>query len=376
MVTPDGAQTGSPAVAEDGAPRPRWSIRRRPEDFVVVEEALYPPSGRGDHVFVEIEKRGRTTEQVARELARVLGVAPMDVGHAGRKDRHALTRQWFSVPGVAPERVLDAQLEDCRVLSATRHEHKLRTGHLRGNRFELALHAEGDFDAPAIAARAATLARRGMPNRFGDQRFGRDGDNADQARRLFAGELRIRDRRDARFLVSALQAEVFNAVLEERIEAYDDVVLGDLARVEASGGLFWVDDLERERPRARSFEISATGPIFGTRVRAPRGEVAALEAAVLARHGIPVEGALRLPRGLRADGTRRPLRVLPRELTLSALEDEGGGERGLRLRCGLPPGAYVTVLVECLVGPFVDSARARRSADGALDRGVSSADLP
>jgi len=335
-----------------GAP-PRYSIRRRPEDFVVVEEPLYPPSGDGGHLFLEIEKRGRTTEQVARELARVCGVAAMDVGHAGRKDRHAVTRQWFSVPGVDPEHGLALELEGARVLSAARHPHKLRTGQLAANRFELDVRADGPCDHAALAARAETLLRRGLPNRFGEQRFGRDGDNADQARRLFAGERVTRDRRDARFLVSALQAEVFNAVLDERIDAYDDVLEGDLARVERSGGLFWVDDLARERPRARDFEISATGPIFGTKVRAPRGEVLALEARVCERLGIPAPGALRLPRGLRAEGTRRPLRVRPRDLALAPLADGDG----FRLACALPPGAYVTVLVEALVGPFVDLAR-------------------
>lgn len=334
-------------------------IRRRPEDFVVCEEPLYPASGEGDHLFLEVEKCGRTTEQVARELARVCGVSPMDVGYAGRKDRYAVTRQWFSLPGIDPERALALELEGARVLSAARHGHKLRTGQLHGNRFDLSVHSDAPCDLPALSARAAELVRRGMPNRYGEQRFGRAGDNAEAARKLFGGRLRSRDLRSARFLVSALQAEVFNAVLEERRERHDEVLLGDLARVEVSGGLFWVDDLERDSARAREFEISATGPIFGTKVRAPRGDVAMLEAKVLERHGIPAEGELRLPRGIRAQGTRRALRVRPRDLELTSLD----GADGFRLRCGLPPGAYVTVLVEYLVGPVVDAARVATSRD-------------
>ncbi len=354
-------------------PRPRFTIRSRPEDFVVVEEPLYPASGAGGHLFVEVEKRGRTTEQVARELARGCGVAPMEVGYAGRKDRHAVTRQWFSLPGVEPERALALPLEGARVLAAVRHEHKLKTGHLRGNRFELVVASEAVVDLAPLEARAEELVRRGMPNRFGEQRFGRDGDNAVAARELFSGGPRRRDPRAARFLLSALQAEVFNAVLAARGEGYDDVLVGDLARVEASGGLFWVDDPERERPRARAFEISATGPIFGTKVREPRGEVAALEAQILERHGIPPVDALSLPRGLRAPGTRRPLRVRPRDLVLGPVE----GGRGFRLACGLPSGAYVTVLLECLVGDrgaIVDGSRGRPSPDEGSDPGVSSAD--
>lgn len=356
-----------------GGPPATFTIRSRSEDFVVVEEPLYPPSGTGSHLFLEIEKRARTTEQVARELARRLAVDPRDVGYAGRKDRHAVTRQWFSVPGVEAPRALAVELEGARVLAAIPHEHKLRTGHLRANRFELALRSQTPVPASVVAAlcaRAEELVRRGLPNRFGEQRFGRAGDNAEAARAMLSGRLPARDRRAARFLLSALQAEVFNAVLDERIMGYDDVRLGDLARVEESGGLFWVDDLERERERARRFLISATGPIFGTKVRSPRGEVAALEARVLERHGIPIEGRLVLPRGLRAPGTRRPLRVRPDALALQPLDDGPG----LRLRCRLPAGSYVTVLVECLVGSVVDAARGASSHDEPDSMCVSSAD--
>ncbi|MBY0401045.1 tRNA pseudouridine(13) synthase TruD [Myxococcota bacterium] len=349
---------------------PRFTIRHRPEDFVVVEEPLYPASGSGHHLFLEIEKRGRTTEQVARELARRLAVEPMDVGYAGRKDRHALTRQWFSVPEVEVERALSLELEGARVLAATPHEHKLRTGHLRGNRFELAVRCDAPFDAARLAPRVAELIRRGLPNRYGEQRFGRSGDNAEEGRKLFSGKLRGRDLRAARFLLSALQAEVFNAVLAARSDDYDDVRVGDLARVEASGGLFWVEDLERERPRACAFEISATGPIFGTKVRAPRGEVARLEEEILERHGIKATDRLVLPRGLRALGTRRPLRVAPRELEVLPLDDG----HGFRLRCALPSGAYVTVLLEALVGRVGDAGREAASGDEADSLGVSSPD--
>lgn len=349
----------------DAVPTPAYAIRTRPEDFVVVEEPLYAPSGRGTHLFVRVEKRGRTTEQVARDLARVAGVSARDVGYAGRKDRHALTTQWFSLPGDDPERALGFELADARVLEAHRHEHKLRTGQLRGNRFEIALRGEGGPDLRVVRERAAALVRRGLPNRYGEQRFGRDGDNAERARRLLEGERPPRDRRAARFLLSALQSEIFNAVLEARGDAYDDVEVGDLARVEASGGLFWVDDLARERPRAAAFEISATGPIVGTRMRSPRGPVAEAERAIFERWGLPDPGALALPRGLRLPGARRPLRVRPEALEITPLEGERGeGGGGLRIRCGLPRGSYVTVLLEALVGPVLDAAP-RRSRENA-----------
>ena len=303
-----------------------------------------------------MEKRDRTTEQVARDLARVSGVPARDVGYAGRKDRHAVTRQWFSLEGVDPVAAKDFALEGAEVLEALRHGNKLRTGHLRGNAFEIVLRGEDEIDLAPIEARVAEALARGVPNRFGEQRFGRDGDNAERAREMLAGGRAPRDKRKARFLVSALQSEIFNAVLEARADAFDEVMLGDLARVEESGGLFWVDDPETDAARARAFEISATGPIIGTKMREPRDDAAALEAEVLARFGFASGRDLKPPRGVRALGTRRPLRVRPEGL---AIEPQEGG-RALRLVCRLPPGAYVTVLIETLVGPVADASRIER----------------
>ena len=322
-------------------------IRSCPEDFRVDEIALYPAAGEGGHVFLRVEKIARTTEEVARELARAAGVAPRDVGYAGRKDRVAVTTQWFSVPGLDPEAALGIPLRGARVLEAARHPHKLRTGHLRGNRFRILVRDVAAEAASAAAARAEELLRRGLPNRFGEQRFGRAAANAELGRRILRGEPGPRDRRAARFLLSALQAEVFNAVLAARGDAYDRVESGDVAVVHASGGLFVVDDAAGEAPRAAAFEISPTGPIFGTRVIEPGAEVALRERAALASLGVPVEG-LRAPRGVRLRGARRPLRVRPEGL---ALEPTG---EGLCVSVTLPPGSYATVLLERLLAAAPD----------------------
>ena len=257
-----------------------------PEDFRVDELPLYPPTGEGAHTFLRIEKRVRTTEQVARALARAAGVPPRDVGYAGRKDRFAVTTQWFSVPGLSPEAALDLELPSARVVEAAAHPHKLRTGHLRGNRFELVVREVAADVAREAGRRLPRLVELGMPNRFGAQRFGRDGDNAERGRRLLAGELRVRDRREARFLVSALQAEIFNQVLAARELPLGRVEQGDVAVVHASGGLFLVDEPEREAPRAQAFEISPTGPIFGTKTKRPEGLPALRESAALLAGGV------------------------------------------------------------------------------------------
>lgn len=279
-----------------------------PEDFRVDEVPLYAPSGAGGHTFLRIEKRNRTTEEVARELARAAGCAAREVGFAGRKDRVAVATQWFSVPRLSPRVALGLSLRDARVLEAAAHPHKLRTGQLRANRFEIVVRGVEAAVAERAPERLARMGRVGMPNRFGHQRFGRDGTNAEVARRLLGGALPIRDRRHARFLLSALQAKVFNQVLAGREGDLAGIERGDVALVHASGGLFVVEDLEREAPRAAAFEISATGPIFGSRTLQPGEPVARRERAALEAWGVPVEG-LRAPRGIRLRGARRALRM-------------------------------------------------------------------
>ncbi|HET6305270.1 MAG TPA: tRNA pseudouridine(13) synthase TruD [Myxococcota bacterium] len=310
-----------------------------PEDFAVEEIPLYAPTGEGEHTFVWIEKRLRTTEEASRDLARAAGVAPRDVGYAGRKDRFAVARQTLSVPGLDPERALGLSLPGVRVLAAARHPHKLRTAQLRGNRFALRLR-ELDAGLAALEAALAELAREGLPNRFGEQRYGSDGRNAERGRDVLLGRTRPRDRREARFLVSALQAAIFDEVLARRPRPLRRLEGGDVAVVHASGGLFVVDDAAREQARADAFEISATGPIVGGRERAPGGGVARREAEALARFGLDAAALGAPPRGLRLRGARRALRVRPAEIAV-----EPGGPREAWLRCVLPPGSYASVLL-------------------------------
>jgi tRNA pseudouridine13 synthase len=316
-------------------------IAASPEDFVVDEEPLYPATGEGAHTFVRIEKRLRNTEEVARALARLSGVRPGDVGYAGRKDRVAVARQWLSVPDLDPERARSFEGDGFRVLEAVRHPHKLRTGQLRANRFELVVRELTPQQVEQAAANLEALVRRGLPNRFGAQRFGRDGRNAEAARALLERGEAGRDRRAARFLLSALQAEVFNACLAARKLPLDALELGEVAFLHASGASFVVEDEARESARAASFEISAAGPIFGTHLLAATGGPGLRERAVLAEHGIPE--TLRPPPGLRLRGARRPIRVRP-----EAARCESAGPDAVRLVFTLPPGSYATVLVDAV----------------------------
>jgi tRNA pseudouridine13 synthase len=323
-------------------------IGRAPEDFIVDEIPLFRPTGEGQHTFVCVEKRLRNSEAVRLELARFAGVRPAEVGYAGRKDRVAIARQWFSVPGLDPSRALALENDGIRVLEAVRHPHKLRTGQLRGNRFELTLR---EFSEPGrVAAALGEMLARGMSNRFGAQRFGSDGANAARARALLDGKEVAASRNQARFLLSALQAEVFNAVLAARPLPHDRVETGDVAWLHASGACFLVEAAEQEAPRAAAFEISATGPLFGSRTLEPRGVPQERERVVYERLAPCAAQPLRLPRGIRLRGARRPLRVRPEAARLDFL-----GKGVARLCFTLPPGSYATVLVEELLG--VESAR-------------------
>jgi tRNA pseudouridine13 synthase len=313
-------------------------LRVTPEDFRVDEVPLYPAAREGEHTFVRIEKRLRTTEQVARDLARATGVSPRDVGYAGRKDRRAVATQWFSVPGLDPERALELGLPGARVLEAARHRHKLRTGQLRANRFDIAVDGVDDALYEAALERLQRVRALGFPNRFGAQRFGRDGRNAERALRLLQGERAAGSRRAARFLLSALQASVFNAALAARPSPPHVLECGDVAVRHDSGGLFVVEDPALEAARAAAWEISATGPIFGSRTVEPVGAVAARERAALVEHGVDPD-ALRLPRGVRLRGSRRALRARPEDALLART-----GKR-LRLRFALPTGSYATVFI-------------------------------
>jgi tRNA pseudouridine13 synthase len=318
-------------------------IRTEPEDFRVEELPLYSPSGEGEHTFVHVEKRLVTTEEVAQLLARAAGVGARDVGYAGRKDRLAVATQWLSVPRLDPQRALDLRFEGVRVLEAILHGHKLRTGQLRGNRFEIAVRGVDDKAREAARARLAEMGRVGMANAFGAQRFGRAGRNVEIGARLLRGEIVLKDRRKARFAISALQSAVFNDVLAARPTGIGEFEFGDVAVLHGSGGQFLIEDVEREQPRAAAFEISPTGPIFGTRVIEPAGEVALREKAALELRGICLTG-LRPPKGIRLRGARRALRVRPDN---ARMRDFPGG---FWVEFELPSGSYATVLIQTVLG--------------------------
>jgi tRNA pseudouridine13 synthase len=316
-------------------------IRRVPEDFCVDEIPAYAPSGAGPHLYVRFEKRGLTTPEAIGRLARALGADPRTAGVAGLKDRHAVTSQWasFETPATpAPESIV---AEGVRVLEVSRHAHKLRTGHLRGNRFSLRLRAVPPGRVDDVRRVVEALARDGIPNYYGEQRFGIANRNVDLARAWIVGGGRPpRDPFRRKLLVSALQAELFNTVLAERLAngLLATAIDGDLLRKEDTGGLYLESDLDVARARVEAWESSPTGPMFGARMRAPKGHAWERERRVLAAAGLDETHLERFARDGR--GTRRVLRYRPAEV---AVEVEAPDV--VRLRLVLPKGAYATIVL-------------------------------
>lgn len=328
-----------------GEPLGRLQLKSVPEDFVVEEVLAFTPEGEGEHVYLEIEKRSANTAWVAGELAKRAGVAPMAVSFAGLKDRHAVTRQWFSVqvPGRELDPAVLADLPGVTVRTQTRHRGKLRRGAIRANRFALRLRpVDGSAlpDAETLAARLAQIRLHGVPNAFGEQRFGRSGDNVERARKVFAG-LRVR-RDEYGILVSAARSEVFNQVLAERLrrDCWSRPLEGEVWGLSGSHSIFGPVELDEVLlERHARHDLHLTGPLWGAGELRSAGEVRAIEQGVAEAHAD-------LCRGLEGAGMsqeRRSLRLVPEGL-------EGGLDaEGLWLRFALPAGSYATVLLRELV---------------------------
>lgn len=324
-------------------------IRQCPEDFLVEEIPGFEASGQGEHALIWVEKRNANTTWVASQLARWAGVSERAVGYAGKKDRHAVTRQRFSIhlPGRELPDPDSFDLPDVRLLSATRHQRKLPRGALWGNRFVLRLRAlQGDREA--IDERLQVLSQRGMPNGFGAQRFGHGGRNLELARQLFAGRRLRRDQRS--MALSAARSHLFNRVLAERIrrQSWDRALPGDVFQLEGSHSLFGPEVLDETlRRRLENLDIHPTGPLCGAGQSRAEDEAAALEHGVIAQYP-------ELAAGLAAcdlKPARRALRVRVHGLQREWLDGD------LQLSFALPAGSFATVLLDML-GPVEDAASA------------------
>lgn len=373
------------------------TIKESAEDFLVEELPLYAPCGEGEHLYLTVEKRGVTTFELLQRLSRALGVAEREIGYAGLKDARATTRQTVSVTGVRPEQALALEIEGVRILDARFHRNKLRLGHLAGNRFEIRIRGVAAGALETALDVLHVLEQVGVPNRFGEQRYGVLGsshrigaallrrDFAEAARLIVgeperidnerwrqgaaafaAGDLagalaalppRLRDERrlvrelldgrphrDAvlglprkllRLYLSAWQSALFDRMVDMRLDSLDTLWAGDLAYKHVNGACFVVEDVAAEQLRADQFEISPTAPLFGYKVTPARGQAGLLEAALLDKEGLRPDD-FRLEGGLTMEGERRPLRV---PLAGASVRAEGSD---LLVAFSLPKGSYAT----------------------------------
>jgi tRNA pseudouridine13 synthase len=377
------------------------------EDFLVTEVPLYTPCGHGEHTYFEVEKVDLSTLEALERLSRELRRDIKEFGYAGLKDRKGITRQTFSIAHVDPSVVEGLRLPQITVLWARLHGNKLRVGHLKGNHFKIRIRGVSPDCEQKAADILRVIEREGLPNYYGQQRFGNRGDahkvgraflkkddraairrilgspakteqnpNVVRARELFmtgdfegaarsypstyreerrllaylckAGENYAGARKrlgDAvkKLYFTAYQSYLFNLALSRRLlMVRGDLGLlwdGDLAFIHRNGAVFTVTDVVQEEPRARAFEISPSGPIFGMRMVEPGGIEGEIEKAILEREGTsPVDFHQLMPR-LRLEGGRRPLRVKVENLTWRL---EGSD---LNLEFFLPKGSYATTLL-------------------------------
>ncbi|MBM5811844.1 MAG: tRNA pseudouridine(13) synthase TruD [Gammaproteobacteria bacterium] len=328
-----------------GGPPVRAVLRAVPEDFEVEELLGFEPDGGTAHVLLRVEKRAANTLFVARRLAAVARLSVAEVGFAGLKDRHALVRQWFSLPARAGVPAAGFRGDGFTVLGAYPHSRKLHRGALAGNRFRLLLR-EVDGDLALLAARLGAVERCGVPNYFGPQRFGRAGANLARVEAWLAGAALPAGREPRAFLFSAARALVFNAVLAVRVAAgnWDRLLAGEVVSLAGSRSVFVAEqpDAELER-RCAGGDLHPSGPLGGADGVQPRAAAAALEQAALAPLGALPEqlGAA----GLRAE--RRALRLSPRAFGQRWTAD------GLELTFELPRGGFATALLRELVSAEV-----------------------
>ena len=318
----------------------RARFKAQPEDFVVEELLGFEPSGEGEHCLVWAEKRNLDSNAAAARLADAVGIRRRLVSHCGLKDRHAVTRQWFSLhmPGQASPEPAALESEGLRVLRITRNTRKLRRGIHLGNRFTIRLR-EPNFDAVLAAQRWQAITEKGVPNFFGTQRFGNEGQNVAKAQAMFRGEFTPGDRLLRGLLLSAARSHLFNAVVAGRMARgnWDKPMAGEVFGF-ADNGTILLPENQRGDEVAR-FEkgiVELTAPLWGNGELQSVGEVRSLEHELLAEYSHLTAGLESF--GLRQE--RRVMRLRPLDSTFEVLEN---GD--LQFRFDLPKGTYATTLL-------------------------------
>ena len=324
-------------------------IKVQAEDFEVEEIPAYELSGVGEHLYLWIEKKSMSAEYFLRQVARRLQIPNGEVGVAGLKDRHAVTRQWVSVPQSAEGQLPQLEGEGIRLLNVTRHGNKLRAGHLRGNRFRVLIRDADPARKQELEVVLHRIREQGMINYYGSQRFGHDGETATMGMALLRGEPippgrdgrvpHVRNRFLVKLALSAAQSLLFNSTLGQRLQdgLLRTVLNGDVMMKWPFGGMFTVEKVSEEQARMDRREIIPGGPMFGRKVFPSRDQAFEREANVLREFQLTRENFAN--HGKLLSGTRRYNLIYIEDLAAEWLAE------GVRLTFTLPSGSYATVLL-------------------------------
>ncbi len=330
-------------------PTCRAVFKQHPDDFIVEEQLGFTPTGEGEHQFIWVEKSNANTAFVAEQLAKFCQLPLRAVTYAGRKDKHALTRQWFGLhtPGKADIDFSHWNLAGVSILKQTRHNKKLRTGQAKANHFTICLR---EVTNPAEVIDALEQCRTGVPNYFGEQRFGvstnaegqlSKGGNLVLAERMLAGEP-IRNRNKRNMVLSALRSWLFNEVVSARIEAdsFHRILPGDALMLTGSNSFFICEQpTDEELQRYQQGDLSPTAPLWGKGDSITTAAAKNFELTVCAEH-IAIKEFLA---SVGMEQERRPIKIWPRELEWHLEGDK------LTVSFALPGGCFATsVLRECV----------------------------
>ena len=320
------------------------SIRTYPEDFIVDEQFAFEFDGEGEHILLHIQKRNTNTEWLAKQIVKLSGVRKVDVSYAGLKDRNALTTQWFSVwlPGKEGPDWSVLNDENIRVLEVTRHSRKLRRGSLRGNRFKIVVR-DIEGDATDLPSRIENIRKIGVPNYFGEQRFGHNGMNLEKAEAMFNG-VRIKDRFKRSMYLSAARSIIFNQLLSMRVEnnTWFKALPGDVMLLNNSHSYFIVDVVDDViTQRLDEHDIHPSGVLWGTGELLSRAEVNFTERKLTELFPLFTSGLEE--KGLKQE--RRSLRLSVNELEY----DYNENNKILTVLFYLPAGGYATSVLREMV---------------------------
>ncbi len=336
-----------------------FHFKQSPRDFVVEELPIYEFSGEGEHLILLVRKKNLSTNEMVGQIARYLGIKNREIGYAGFKDKHAMTKQYISLHKKYEEAMEGFNFEGIKIISKTYHNNKIRIGHLKGNRFYIKIKKVNPTSAIKIDEALKNIKNNGMPNYFGYQRFGNDGDNHILGEKLAKGEARERNPRVKKLLINAYQSYLFNNWLSKRLEINSLVssfepkelasqleipleelekmkaqshafklMSGDLMEHYPKGKLFEFEATENDFSRFNEHDISVTGLLCGTKVRVADGLAGEIEK--------------KFDDEINADGARRFAWIYPTDIEGRFNPIEAQYE----LNFTLPKGSYATVLLE------------------------------